>query len=220
MSNKTFTLSDELYAYLTSVSLREPSILRRLRDETASHPKRSMQIAPEQGQLMQLLVRAMGVRRAIEIGVFTGYSALSVALALPPDGILVACDVNEEYVSVARRYWKEAGVDSRIDLRMGPALDTLDALIGNGERGRFDLVFIDADKGNYWHYFERSLELLRPGGLIIIDNVLWSGKVADPASPDQDAQQIRAFNLRLKDDARVIISMLPIADGLTLAMKL
>ena len=219
MSNKTFTLSDELHRYILSVSPPEPDLLRRLREETATHPKHSMQIAPEQGHFMQLLIRLIGARNAIEIGVFTGYSALSVALALPHDGTLIACDLNEEYTGVARRYWKEAGVDYKIDLRLAPAVETLDQLIREGGQGRFDFVFIDADKQNYWNYFERSLVLLRQGGLITVDNVLWSGKVADPNTDDKDAQAIRVFNERLKSDERIFLSLIPVADGLSLAMK-
>jgi len=219
MSNKTFTLSDELHRYLLSVLPPEPELLQRLREETAVHPKHSMQIAPEQGQFMQLLVRLIGARNAIEIGVFTGYSALTVALALPPDGSVIACDLNEEYTTVARRYWREAGVDGKIDLRLAPALETLDGLLSDARQGKFDFVFIDADKENYWNYFERSLALLRRGGLIAVDNVLWSGKVADPNTDDKDAQSIRLFNERLKNDSRVFLSLVPIADGLTLAMK-
>lgn len=168
---------------------------------------------------MQLLVRLIGARNTIEIGVYTGYSSLSVALALPPDGKTIACDINTDWTAIARRYWKEAGVAHKIDLRLAPALQTLDILIREGEEGKFDFVFIDADKENYWRYFEYSLKLLRPGGLIAVDNVLWSGKVVDPMSDDKDARAIREFNARLKDDARVFLSLVPIADGLTLAMK-
>jgi caffeoyl-CoA O-methyltransferase len=219
MSNKTFTLSDELHRYLLSVSAPEPDVLRRLREETASHPKHTMQIAPEQGQFMQLLIRLMGARHAIEVGVFTGYSALSVALALPDDGKLIACDLNEEYTAIARRYWKEAHIDHKIDLRLGPGVETLDRLIKEGRREQFDFVFIDADKESYWNYFERALVLLRKGGVVAVDNVLWSGKVVDPNTDDRDAKAIRGFNERLKSDRRVCLSVIPIADGLTLAMK-
>ena len=219
MSTKTITLTESLHHYLLSVSLREPPILARLREETAQHPLANMQIAPEQGQFMALLVRLMGVKKYLELGVFTGYSALSVALALPPDGKLIACDVNEEWTSMARRYWQEAGVAHKIVLRIGLALETLDKLLANGEAGSFDFVFIDADKENYTNYYERSLELVRHGGLIVIDNVLWSGRVADPNAQDMDTVAIRHFNTKLHLDERIALSMLPLADGLTLAYK-
>jgi predicted O-methyltransferase YrrM len=178
-----------------------------------------MQIAPEQGQLMAVLARMIGARRAIEVGVFTGYSSLVVALALPPDGKLLACDVSEEYTVVAQRYWREAGVDHKIDLRLAPALDTLDGLLAGGEAGRFDFAFIDADKERYTDYYERCLALLRPGGLILIDNVLWSGEVADPAVTSPAVVAIRELNRKLHHDDRIDLSLLPIADGLTLARK-
>lgn len=219
MSTKTITLTESLHHYLLSVSLREPPILARLREETAQHPLANMQIAPEQGQFMALLVQLMEVKKCLELGVFTGYSALSVALALPPDGKLIACDVNEEWTSMARRYWQEAGVAHKIALRIAPALETLDKLLANGEAGSFDFVFIDADKENYANYYERSLELVRHGGLIIIDNVLWSGRVADPNEQDMDTVAIRRFNTKLHFDERIALSMLPLADGLTLAYK-
>jgi predicted O-methyltransferase YrrM len=219
MSRTTLPLDDRLYGYLLSVSLREPDVLRRLREETARHPQAEMQIAPEQGQFMGLLARLVEARKCLEVGVFTGYSALAVALALPFDGRLVACDVSEEYTSIARRYWQEAGVDQLIRLHLGPALGTLDALLGDGEGGTFDFAFIDADKPNYAGYFERTLALLRPGGLVAIDNVLWSGKVADPAVRDPDVDAIRALNEALLTDERIDLSLLPIGDGLTLARK-
>jgi predicted O-methyltransferase YrrM len=219
MSTKTITLTESLHHYLLSISLREPPILTRLREETAQHPLANMQIASEQGQFMALLVRLMGVKKYLELGVFTGYSALSVALALPPDGKLIACDVNEEWTSMARRYWQEAGVAHKIALRIAPALETLDKLLANGEAGSFDFVFIDADKENYANYYERSLELVRHGGLIVIDNVLWSGRVADPNEQDMDTVAIRRFNTKLHFDERIALSMLPLADGLTLAYK-
>lgn len=219
MTNKTFTLTDSLYQYVLSVSLREPALMRRLREETAADSMARMQIAPEQGQFMALLVRLMGARRTLEIGVYTGYSALSVAQALPAEGRMVACDISAEWTAIARRYWKEAGVDHKIDLRLAPAIETLDALLANGEASSFDFAFIDADKESYWDYFERSLKLLRPGGLIAVDNVLRAGKVADPSSREPDTEAIRVFNDRLYADGRVAISLLPIADGLTLALK-
>jgi predicted O-methyltransferase YrrM len=219
MSTKTITLTESLHHYLLSVSLREPPILARLREETAQHPLANMQIAPEQGQFMALLVRLMEAKKCLELGVFTGYSALSVALALPPDGKLIACDVNEEWTSMAWRYWQEAGVAHKIALRIAPALETLDKLLANGEAESFDFIFIDADKENYANYYERSLELVRHGGLIVIDNVLWSGRVADPNEQDMDTVAIRRFNTKLHLDERIVLSMLPLADGLTLAYK-
>lgn len=220
MSNKTFTLPDKLYRYLIDNSLREPDVLRRLREETLRLPMSMMQIAPEQGQLMRLLVRLIGARRAIEVGVFTGYSSLSVALALPEDGRLIACDISESWTAVARRYWREAGVDAKIELKLAPALETLDALIDSGGSGTFDFGFIDADKSNYVHYYERLLRLLRPGGLVAADNTLWEGAVADLRKKDADTVAIREFNRRVHSDRRVLPSLVPIGDGLTLAVKL
>jgi predicted O-methyltransferase YrrM len=219
MSNKTFTLSDSLYRYLLSVSLRDDALRARLREETARDDLARMQTAPEQGQLMALLVKLLGARKALEIGVYTGYSALCVAAALPADGRLIACDISETWTAVAQRYWKEAGVSEKIELRLAPALETLDALIADGESGSFDFAFIDADKENYRNYYERALTLLRPGGLIAVDNTLWSGRVADPADQDADTRAIRAFNEALYRDTRVDISLIPVADGLSLAMK-
>ncbi len=205
--------------YLLSVSLREPPILRRLREETASHPKANFQIAPEHGQFMALMIQLLCARRTIEVGVFTGYSSLAVALALPADGSIVACDISEEFTSVARRYWREAGVDHMIDLRLKPAIDTLTGLIAQGQGGRFDFVFIDADKSSYESYYECALELLRPGGLIMVDNVLWSGRVLDPSDQTADTVALRAFNKKLHADSRVSLSMIPLGDGVTLALK-
>jgi caffeoyl-CoA O-methyltransferase len=213
------TIDAPLWDYMRRVTLREPRVLQKLREETASHPQANMQISPEQGQFLALLMQLLGGRKTLEIGVFTGYSSLAVALALPEDGRVIACDVNEEYTSVARRYWREAGVDRKIDLRLRPALETLDALIAGGEGGRFDFAFIDADKANYANYFERALVLVRAGGLIAIDNVLWYGKVIDPEVQDADTRAIRAFNEKLHGDERVWLSMLPVRDGLTLACK-
>ena len=220
MSNKTFTLSDDLYAYLFENSVREPDILRRLREETAKDSMARMQIAPEQGQFMQLLVRLMGARRYLEVGVFTGYSSLAVALALPAEGRIVACDVSDTWTRVARRYWAEAGVAEKIDLRLAPALQTLDALIAGGAAGSFDFAFIDADKANYGAYYERALTLIRVGGLIAVDNTLWEGRVADPKAGDADTKAIRDFNRHLRDDRRVHLCLVPIGDGLSLALKL
>ncbi len=219
MSNKPLELNDRLVAYLRSVSLREPRILTELRQETSRHPMSSMQISPEQGQFMALLVQLMGARKTLEIGVFTGYSAMVVALALPPDGQVVACDVSEEFTTIARRYWEKAGVSNKIDLRLAPALETLDQMLANGQANTFDFAFIDADKSNYDNYYERALQLIRPGGLIAIDNVLWSGAVADPQIQDTRTNAIRALNQKLHEDERVALSLIPIADGLTLALK-
>jgi predicted O-methyltransferase YrrM len=220
MSNKTFTLSDDLYAYLFEHSVREPDILRRLREETARDSMARMQIAPEQGQLMQLLVRLMGARRYLEVGVFTGYSSLAVALALPADGRIVACDVSDTWTAVARRYWAEAGVAEKIDLQLAPALQTLDHLIAGGAAGSFDFAFIDADKTSYRAYYERALTLIRVGGLIAVDNTLWEGRVADPMARDADTRAIRDFNRHLRDDRQVHLCLVPIGDGLSLALKL
>ena len=219
MANRTISMSDQLYDYLLLSSLREPDILRRLRDETAPYPHSMMQTAPEQGQFMALLLQLIGAVNTIELGVYTGYSSLWTALALPTQGRIIACDINEEWTSMARRYWLEAGVAEKVDLRLGPAIETLEALLEAGKHGSFDFVFIDADKENYDAYYERSLELLRPGGLIAVDNVLWSGRVADPQARDDATFAIRAFNLKLRDDDRIKLSLVPIADGLTLALK-
>jgi predicted O-methyltransferase YrrM len=219
VSNRSIGLSDTLYGYLLSVSLREPEVLRRLRAQTAQDSMARMQIAPEQGQFMALLVQLMGAKRLLEVGVYTGYSSLWCALALPDDGRIVACDVSEQWTSVARRYWEEAGVSDKIDLRLAPAKETLDDLLASGQAGTFDFIFIDADKQGYADYYERALQLLRPGGLIAVDNVLWSGRVADPAVADRDTKALRSFNERLLRDERITLSLLPIADGLTLALK-
>jgi caffeoyl-CoA O-methyltransferase len=213
------TITDELWEYMRRVTLREPALLRRLREETAPYPNSSFQISAEQGQFMALLMHLIGARRTIEIGVYTGYSALSVALALPADGRIIACDINAEWTSVGRRYWREAGVEQKIDLRLGPALATLDQLIAGGLGNQFDFVFIDADKTNYANYYERALALLRPGGLIGVDNVLWYGRVIDSSFDDPDTRAIRAFNEQIANDDRVWLSMLPVRDGLTLACK-
>lgn len=219
MSKQTIGFDNRLYDYLLSASLREPEILRQLREETVRHPEAIMQIAPEQGQFMALLVQLIGATKTLEVGVFTGYSSLCVALALPDHGKIIACDVNEEFTSIARRYWQQAGVADKIELRLAPALATLDQLLATGQAETFDFAFIDADKVNYENYYERSLQLVRPGGLIAIDNVLWFGKVTDPQVQDESTQAIRAFNEKLHDDDRVTLSLLPIADGLTLALK-
>jgi caffeoyl-CoA O-methyltransferase len=219
MSSRTIVLNDALYEYLLSVSLREPDVLCRLREETAKMPQHNMQISPEQGQFMALLVELTGARKCLEVGTFTGYSTLSLALALPEDGQIVACDISEEFTSRAKPYWQKAGVAGKIDLRLGPALETLDALIADGESGAFDFAFIDADKVNYQGYFQRALDLIRRGGLILVDNVLWSGAVVDPARDDEDTEAIRTFNQARAGDPRISLSLVPIGDGLTLARK-
>ena len=193
--------------------------MRRLREETASMEQANMQISPEQGQFMALLVELIGARSVLEIGTFTGYSALAMAVALPENGVLVACDVSEEWTAIGRRYWEEAGVGHKIELRLAPALETLDALLAEGRAGTFDFAFIDADKEGYDAYYERALELVRLGGLIALDNTLWEGKVADPAATDVDTEAIRAINAKLALDERVTLSLIPVGDGLTLARK-
>lgn len=219
MSNRTIAVDDRLYDYLIGASLREPSVLARLRGETLALPQAQMQISPEQGQFMALLVKVIGAHSILEIGTFTGYSALAMALALPSGGRLIACDISGEWTAMARRYWREAGVEGRIELRLAPALQTTRALLDAGGAGSFDLIFIDADKGSYLDYYETALDLLRQGGLIIADNTLWNGRVADPAADDEDTRAIRAFNAALHDDARIDLSLVPIGDGLTLARK-
>lgn len=218
MTLRSLNLDDTLYRYLLDHSLREHPEQAALREATASHPSASMQISPDQGQFMALLVRLIGARRTIEVGVFTGYSALSVALALPDDGRVLACDISDEYTSVGRPYWQRAGVAHKIDLRLAPALQTLDAELAAGGAGRHDFAFIDADKTGYDAYYERCLQLLRPGGLIAIDNTLWSGHVARPAETD-DTAALQRLNAKLHRDERVDLSLLPLGDGLTLARK-
>jgi predicted O-methyltransferase YrrM len=219
MSNQTLGFDPNLYQYFQETSLREPEILVQLRQETAKHPMATMQISPEQGQLMALLVQLMGAKKTLEIGVFTGYSTLAVALALPADGKVIACDIDEEYTAIARSFWQKAGVADKIDLHIAPAIETLDKLIEQGQANTFDFAFIDADKSNYDNYYERAIQLVRPGGLIAIDNVLWGGKVADRNIQDNRTKAIRDLNQKLHRDERVIISLVPIGDGLTLALK-
>jgi len=219
MTNRSLELNDRVYEYLLSSSLNEPELFRRLREETARLPEHIMQIAPEQGQFMALLVELLGAKRCIEIGTFTGYSALWLASALPEDGQLIACDLSEEWTQVAKRYWQEAGLSHKIDLRLGPALGTLDVLLQGGEEGTFDFAFIDADKTNYDGYYERCLRLLRPGGLIALDNTFWGGKVADPNVTDKDTEAIRAMTLKVRDDDRITSSLVPIGDGVLLVRK-
>ena len=219
MSRKTIEIDDDLYDYLLRISLRESGIMRRLREETAALPRANMQIAPEQAQLLGLLVELTGARRCLEIGTFTGYSTLAVAAALPADGTVVACDISNEWTQIARSYWQEAGVVEKIDLRLAPAADTLQALVAGGEAGTFDFALIDADKKNYGRYYELCLELLRAGGLVAIDNVLWHGRVIDRSVSDDDTSAIREFNSALHVDSRVSLSLVPIGDGMTLARK-
>ena len=220
MSRGYTPITDRLADYIREVSLREPEPLRRLRESNEDHPHASMQIAPEQGQFLNFLVHILDVRDALEIGVFMGYSSAWVAQALPPDGKLIACEANREYAAIARRTWEAAGVADRIELRLAPALESLDALLAEDRAGSFDFVFIDADKANYLNYYERALALLRPGGLVAADNVLWHETVVDPGNHSADTEAIRAFNRALHDDPRVALTLVTIGDGLTLACKL
>lgn len=220
MSNRTLSLDDRLYQYLLDVSVDESDLLRELREETAASVEFSvMQISPEQGQFMTLLMRLIGARRAIELGTYTGYSSICIASGLPEDGELICCDITEQWTDVARRYWRRAGLENKISLHLRPALETLQALLDEGRAGEFDFVFIDADKQNYVAYYELSLKLLRQGGLIAIDNTLWSGDVADPANQEPGTRAIRRMNEMLKHDDRVDKCMLPLGDGLSLARK-
>ena len=217
MSRKSINLPEELHAYLLSVSPPEHPVLRRLREATAALEQREMQIGPEQGRFMAFLLRLIGARRALEIGTFTGYSTLAMALAMGEEGRVVACDISREWTDIGRRHWEEAGVASRIELRLGHALRSLDALAR--EQAAFDFAFIDADKRNYAEYYRRCLELVRPGGVIAVDNTLWSGKVADPSVTDDDTEAIRHFNAMVAADDRVVMSVVPIGDGLTLILR-
>ena len=219
MSNRTLSIDDRVYDYLLSVSLKESDLLKQLRAETAAIEFSEMQIAPEQGQFMALLVKLIAARRALEIGTFTGYSSISIASALPQGGELVCCDDSDEWTLVAKKYWQQAGLEDRIDFRLGDAARTLQALIDEGQAGTFDFIFIDADKQNYPLYYELSLSLLRAGGLMAVDNTLWSGDVADPENMEPGTRAIRRFNEILKQDERVEISLVPIGDGLTLVHK-
>ena len=219
MSNQSIGLSPELHEYLVRHAVRETDVLRRLREETASMAEADMQIAPEQGAFMALLVRMTGARRALEIGVFTGYSSIAVAQALPEGGLLTACDVSEDYVRLARRHWREAGVEEHIEFRAGDAADTLRALLDEGRGETYDFAFIDADKTSYEVYYEQVLRLLRPGGVVALDNMLRKGRVLDPAEDDLDSRAIAALNAAIVRDERVDCCMLPIADGVTLVRK-
>ncbi|MEB3329200.1 MAG: class I SAM-dependent methyltransferase [Candidatus Sericytochromatia bacterium] len=219
MSRHTLSLTDPLWAYLTGPVSREPAVLRALREETGQMPEARMQLSPEQGQLLAMLVRLTGARKALEIGVFTGYSSLAVALALPPEGRLLALDVSETFTAVARRYWAQAGVAERVSLRLAPALDTLAALRAAGEEGTFDFAFVDADKPNYGRYYDEVLALLRPGGLLAVDNTLWGGRVADPEADDAETTAIRALNARMQADPAIDFCLLPLGDGLSLGRK-
>ena len=219
MSSSTLQLNEKVYDYLLGHSLRESAACQQLREETKSMKMGMMQVSPEQGQFMSLLVELIDARKAVEVGTFTGYSALCVAQALPADGTLVCCDVSDEWTAVGKKYWEQAGVSDRISLRIGPAIDTLTAMRDAGEEGTFDFGFIDADKANYQFYYEHVLALLRTGGLLLIDNVLWGGSVANPDKTDEDTEAIRALNTFVHHDDRVSLSMLPVGDGLTLALK-
>lgn len=219
MTNKTIGIPDELHEYVVEVGAREPDVLARLRDETSAMPQARMQIAPEEGAFLAMLAELVGARRCIEVGTFTGYSSVAVARALPEDGRLLCCDISKEWTDVARRYWAEAGVAEKIDLRIAPAEQTLDSLIDAGEEGTYDFAFVDADKTGYSTYYDRLLRLVRPGGLIAFDNTLWGGRVIDDTVDDKDTAAIREFNRRLADDDRVSLSMLPVADGVTLARR-
>lgn len=219
MSARTLSLTDSLYEYVLAHGVREPPILARLREATRALPDATMQISPEQGQFMALLVKLIGARRCIEVGTFTGYSSLVVALALPADGRIVSCDIDARTTAIARQFWREAGVAERIDLRLQPALKTLQELVAQGGAGSFDFAFIDADKPAYLSYYEKTLELLRVGGLIAVDNTLWDGNVADASCNDASTVALRAFNDHVHVDERVDLSMVPIGDGVTLLRK-
>lgn len=220
MSTSTYLFPPELASYVQRTWIDEPAVLRDLREETArTMANATMQISPDLGQFLTVLLKAIGARRTLEIGVFTGYSSTVTALALPAEGRIIACDVSEEFTAMARRAWEKAGVAGKIDLRLAPARDTLDALLAEGREGSFDFAFIDADKVGYWDYFDRSVKLVRSGGLIAIDNVLWSGRVADDSNHDEGTDDIRAFNARVQSDPRVLSCLAPIGDGVTLAYR-
>jgi predicted O-methyltransferase YrrM len=220
MSRGYISLTDPLADYVRAVSVREPEALQQQRLDTDSHPMAGMQTAPEQGQFLHLLAKMVGAKKTLEVGVFLGYSSAWVALALPPGGKVIACDISEEYTRRARQTWKDSGLEDRIELRLGPALDTLDCMIASGEAGSFDFAFIDADKVNYANYYERALVLVRKGGVIVVDNVLWDGAVIDESDQSADTEAIRAFNRKLLEDPRVAMSLVTLGDGLTVACKL
>jgi predicted O-methyltransferase YrrM len=219
MSSRSHAIEETIYDYMIATSVREPAALSELREETLKLPNHNMQISPEHGQFMGLLVRSLGAKKALEVGTYTGYSSIAVATALPSDGKLICCDISKEYTDVARRYWKKMGLDSKIELRLGPGIDSLDALIKEGGAGTFDFAFIDADKNNYDAYYERSLTLLRKGGMILIDNVFLAGRVADPKATSANVDAVKALNKKIHKDDRVYMSMLPIGDGVTLVLK-
>jgi len=219
MSATTLSLTPNVYQYLLNHSLQEPAILLKLRQETLRLSEAKMQISPEQGQFMALLVKILQAKKTLDIGTFTGYSALAVALALPEDGKVISCDRDPRCTTIAKQFWQQAGMQEKIDFRLAPALETLENLLNQGEANSFDFIFIDADKENYVHYYEKSFHLLRKGGLIMVDNVLWSGQVADTTIQDKSTQYIRALNEKIMADKRVHISMLPLSDGITLAVK-
>ncbi|MDX8406861.1 MAG: class I SAM-dependent methyltransferase [Mariprofundaceae bacterium] len=219
MANKTLGLDARLYEYVLNVGLREPEVLAELRQATEKEELSVMRSAPEQGQFMAMLLRLMGAKHVLEVGTYTGYATLWMALALPDDGEVHTCDISEQWTFVARRFWETARVENKVHLHLRPAVETLDALLEAGRESTFDFAFIDADKANYQHYFDRCLQLIRPGGLIAVDNTLWGGAVVDGDNQDESTQAIRTFNRKLKDDARIELAMLPIADGLTLARR-
>lgn len=219
MSSSTIGLSSELRKYMLDVSFRDDEILRQLREETLILKEAQMQISPEQGAFLSILTKLLNAKKTLDIGVFTGYSSLVVARELPDDGLVVACDTSIEWTSIAKKYWKLAGVDNKVDLHLAPAIETLEKLIEDGRESTFDFSFIDADKINYQSYYEKSLILVKPGGIIAVDNVLWSGQVIDEADFEPATRAIRSFNEKLYQDDRVSISMVPIGDGLTLAYK-
>ena len=219
MANRTINMDEKLYSYLLDMGLREPEVLARLREATEAEELSVMRSAPEQGQFMAMLIRLTGARRVIEVGTYTGYATLWMALALPEDGQIITCDISERWSFVARRFWEQAGVQDKVSLYLRPALQTLDELLEYDEAASFDFAFIDADKENYELYYERCLQLIRAGGVIVIDNVLWGGSVIDDAKHDSATEAIRAFNRKLKEDQRIELVMLPVADGMTLALK-
>jgi caffeoyl-CoA O-methyltransferase len=219
VADRRLIITDDIHRYLVAHSVREPAVLARLRAATEALPEASMQIGPEQGQLMALLAKLIGAKRCIEVGVFTGYSSLAVALALPEDGRIVACDVSEKWTAIARRFWRDAGVEHKIELKLQPAVRTLEQLLAAGEAGRYDFAFVDADKPAYDTYYELLLKLLRPGGLMALDNTLWSGAVANPNEREPNTVALRALNDKLHRDERIDLSLLPVGDGLTLARK-